>query len=104
MNNINVQQDDLYTTNTMSEVEEIPKDWVRIDSEGYFVCPECENRVQPHVSLEEGIVPANLSDIFEDLEKYPNKIIYAICPVCGMEYEFKKIGEVLYLKPSALEK
>ena len=100
-NNITVQSDDLYTP--IKEIE-IPKDWIRIDDEGYFICPECENKVQPNISSEEGIVPANLADIFEDLEKYPNKIIYAICPVCGMEYEFKKIGGVLYLKPSALEK
>lgn len=97
--------DDIFTTNTANpKLDAIESDWVKIDNEGYFICPECQNKVQPNTNSVDGIIKADLSNVFEELSAYPSKIIYAICPICGMEYEFKKVGDSLYLKPSAMEK
>lgn len=98
--------DDILLTDTanIDVTDFIGEDWVKIDQDGYFICPECENRVKPNTNTIDGIVEADLPKIFQELSIYPTKIIYAICPVCGMEYEFKKVGDSLYLKPSVMEK
>lgn len=71
---------------------------------GFFICPECENRVEPETNTEEGIVKANLEQIKKDLAQFPTKIIYGICPVCGMEYVFKLVDGELFLEESLMEK
>jgi hypothetical protein len=71
---------------------------------GKFVCSECENEVIPETNTIEGIIPADLDQIKIDLEKFETKVVYGICPVCGMEYTFKLIDGELFLEPSDLEK
>lgn len=77
--------------------------WIKIIN-GQFTCSECENGGVPLVSTAEGMVEANLEDIKNDLKNFPTKIIYGVCPVCGMEYIFRLVGEDLYLEPSMEEK
>ncbi len=69
-----------------------------------FVCGECQNEVEPQISSSEGIVKADLDKIKSDLEKYPTKVNFGVCPVCGMEYTFVLENSELYLQPSEEEK
>ncbi|MCS7317903.1 MAG: hypothetical protein NZZ41_06330 [Candidatus Dojkabacteria bacterium] len=69
-----------------------------------FTCRECENQVKLYQVSIDGLVEIDLFQIVSDLIKYPSKVIYVVCPVCGMEYELKKIDKNLYLYPTVLEK
>ena len=71
---------------------------------GEETCGECENDSKPQTNTADGIVEADLEQIKAELKATPTKVIYAICPVCGMEYQFKLVGEDLYLEPSDEEK
>lgn len=84
--------------------QQVEDSWVLINEEGKFTCVECENVVSPLVSSPEGLVEADLDNIKMDLTQFPTKIIYGVCPVCGMEYVFHLVGEKLYLEPSEEEK
>lgn len=79
------------------------QDWIQI-IDGKFTCTECENESVPETNTPEGIVEADIDAIHADLEQYPTKIVYGICPVCGMEYIFKIVDGNLWLQPSAEEK
>ena len=76
---------------------------IRIESD-QFSCQECENTSRPETNTIEGIIPADLELIKSDLTQFPSKVIYGICPVCGMEYVFRLRDEELFLEPSDLEK
>jgi hypothetical protein len=77
--------------------------WIEIN-DGKFICAECENESAPETNTFEGVVIADLKQIQLDLEEYSTKVIYGICPVCGMEYIFRTKDGNLYLEPSDLEK
>lgn len=77
--------------------------WIKL-VDGKFSCPECENEVSPLTNTTDGMVEANLEEIKKDLEMYPTKVIYAVCPVCGMEYIFHLDQGELWLEPSDEEK
>ena len=77
--------------------------WIKLVN-GQFTCPECENTSAPETNTVDGIVEADLDEIKSDLEQYPTKVIYGICPVCGMEYVFKHEDGDLFLEPSDEEK
>lgn len=72
--------------------------------DGKFVCSECENEDAPLTSSADGMVPADLEQIKADLTEFPTKKIYAVCPVCGMEYIFVLNESELELEPSFEEK
>lgn len=78
-------------------------EWIKI-IEGEFHCPECENISKPETNTVDGIVEADLDEILAELEEFPSKITYGICPVCGMEYVFKNVDGNLWLEPSDEEK
>jgi hypothetical protein len=88
------------TTTVMTEV---PTSWIKI-TDGKFICSECENEVEPETNTIEGVVKADLDQIKMDLGKYPTKVIYGACPVCGMEFVFRHKEGDLYLEPSDMEK
>lgn len=77
--------------------------WISIN-DGKFICSECENESAPETNTFEGVVTADLAQIQAELDEFPTKIIYGICPVCGMEYVFRQNNSSLYLEPSDLEK
>lgn len=78
--------------------------WIKLSDDGEFQCGECENEVKPLTNTAEGMVEANVQAIRDDLDAQPSKIIYGVCPVCGMEYVFKSEDGQLYLEPSNEEK
>ncbi len=92
----NAQNDD-------SQGNAIPENWIKV-TDGKFVCSECENESEPETNTVEGTVTADLTQIKEDLSQFPSKIIYGICPICGMEFVFRLKDDELYLEPSELEK
>ena len=77
--------------------------WIKIEGD-QFTCQECENTSHPETNTIEGIIPADLELIKNDLTQFPSKVVYGICPVCGMEYVFRLQNSELYLEPSDLEK
>lgn len=77
--------------------------WIKI-VDGQFTCRECEKTSVPETNTIEGIIEANLDDIKTELIEFPTKVIYGICPVCGMEYVFRLYEDELYLESSDLEK
>ncbi len=77
--------------------------WIKIVN-GEFMCSECENTVKPLTNTEEGMVEANLEEIKKHLKEFPNKVIFAVCPICGMEYIFRLKEDDLWLEPSEEEK
>lgn len=82
----------------------VGENWIELSDSGTFVCSECENESVPQRNTIDGQVDANIEEISKELADYPTSIIYGICPVCGMEYEFKSIEGKLYLKPSEMLK
>lgn len=72
--------------------------------EGTFTCSECENEVRPLISTASGMQEADVTEVMNQLTQFPNKVIFAVCPVCGMEYVFKKVEGELWLEPSDEEK
>lgn len=89
---------------TPSETTAIPANWIPITDDGEFICSECGNKSAPETNTENGTVNADLQQVDQDLTQYPTKIIYGICPVCGMEFTFKKSEGKLYLEPSEMMK
>ncbi|MEO6729421.1 MAG: hypothetical protein ABIM99_05885 [Candidatus Dojkabacteria bacterium] len=83
--------------------DDIPETWIKL-VDGKFICSECENAVEPETNTIEGVVKADLDQIKADLKLYPTKVVYGICPVCGMEFVFRLKGDDLFLEPSDLEK
>lgn len=83
----------------MDELENL----IRIN-DGKFICSECESEVDPETNTMDGIVKADLNQILDDLTNFPTKVIYGICPNCGMEYVFRLHDGALYLEPSDMEK
>jgi len=81
----------------------VKDNWIKI-ADGKFICSECENESEPETNTEEGTVTANLDQIKADLKEFPTKVVYGICPICGMEFVFKLVDEELYLEPSELQK
>lgn len=81
----------------------VASNWIKI-KDSKFICTECENESIPLVSTVDGMVDAGIPKIIEDLKNFPTKIIYAVCPVCGMEYIFRLVHDDLYLEPSLEEK
>lgn len=82
----------------------VPANWIPISNDGEFICSECGNKIAPETNTENGTVTADLNKVKEDLTQYPTKIIYGICPVCGMEFTFKLENESLFLEPSEMMK
>jgi hypothetical protein len=78
-------------------------DLIRLEG-GSFTCSECENTVKPQVSTENGLADANILEITEQLRQFPNKVIYGVCPVCGMEYMFRMFNDALCLEISDEQK
>ncbi|MEP7104083.1 MAG: hypothetical protein ABI721_05225 [Candidatus Dojkabacteria bacterium] len=89
--------------NSQGTTDDVPSTWLEI-VDGKFKCSECENEVEPETNSIEGVVKADLDQIKADLTLYPTKVVYGICPVCGMEFVFRLMDEKLYLEPSDLEK
>ncbi len=81
-----------------------PANWIEISDDGEFICSECGNKSAPETNTENGTVTADLQSVKKDLEQYPTKIIYGICPVCGMEFTFKHSEGKLFLEPSEMMK
>jgi len=81
-----------------------PANWIEISDDGEFICSECGNKSAPETNTENGTVTADQQAVKKDLEQYPTKIIYGICPVCGMEFTFKHSEGKLYLEPSEMMK
>ncbi len=83
----------------------VKPNWIEL-RDGKFVCSECENESAPETNTADGVVTADLDAIKSRFESNPGKslTIYGICPVCGMEYEFRHEGGKLYLEPSAMVK
>ena len=81
----------------------VKSNWIPVN-EGKFVCSECENESVPETNTEEGTVSADTEKIKEDLKQFPTKVVYGICPVCGMEFVFKEANDNLYMEPSEMEK
>lgn len=81
-----------------------PANWIPISSDGEFICSECGNKSAPETNTENGTVTADLEKVKADLTQYPNKIIYGICPVCGMEFTFKHKDSGIFLEPSEMMK
>jgi len=81
-----------------------PANWIEISEDGEFICSECGNKSEPETNTENGTVTANLQTVKSDLAQYPTKIIYGICPVCGMEFTFKHSEGKLFLEPSEMMK
>ena len=90
-------------TVTPTSATQVKDNWIEVVN-GEFTCSECENAVKPQTNTADGIVDADVDQIIDDLTEFPTKIIYGICPVCGMEYQFKLAGGKLYLEPSEEEK
>lgn len=88
---------------TVDQTGSIDEGWIKIIN-GKFTCSECENESIPETNTEDGIVSVNLDLVKKDLIEYPKKVIYGVCPICGMEYEFKLVLDALYLAPSEMEK
>lgn len=86
-----------------STVVSIPNNWIEL-IDGKFKCSECENENVPETNTAEGTVVADLEQIKADLKQFPTKVIYGICPVCGMEFVFRLVNDKLYLEPSELMK
>jgi hypothetical protein len=86
-------------------VMSVKPNWIEV-KDGKFVCSECENESAPETNTAEGVVTANLDEIKSKFVSNPGKslTIYGICPVCGMEYEFRHLDGNLYLEPSAMVK
>jgi hypothetical protein len=81
-----------------------PANWIKISEDGEFICSECNNKSAPETNTENGTVTAELSKIKSDLEQFPTKVIYGICPICGMEFTFKHQNGSLFLEPSEMMK
>lgn len=81
-----------------------PANWIEISNDGEFICSECGNKSAPETNTENGTITADLQSVKKDLEQYPTKIIYGICPVCGMEFTFKHSQGKLFLEPSEMMK
>lgn len=82
----------------------VAANWISISDDGEFICSECGNKSAPETNTENGTVTADLSKVKADLEQYPTKVIYGICPVCGMEFTFKHADGKLLLEPSEMMK
>lgn len=91
------------TTQAVNGSSEPLANWIEI-KDGKFICSECQNESQPETNTIEGTVVADLTQIQTDLEQFPTKVVYATCPVCGMEFVFKLMNGKLYLEPSDMEK
>lgn len=83
---------------------EVPANWIVISDDGEFICSECGNKSAPETNTENGTVTADLVKVKQDLIQYPTKIVYGICPICGMEFTFKNKDDSLYLEPSEMMK
>lgn len=83
----------------------IPASWIEI-KDGKFVCSECENENVPETNTAEGVVSADIPSIKAKFENNPGTklTIYGICPICGMEFEFRSKNGTLYLEPSSMTK
>lgn len=73
--------------------------WIKMNG-NVFVCAECENEGVPSTNTVNGIEEADIEQVKTELKEFPNKTIYGICNVCGMEYTFKSEGDDLYLEES----
>lgn len=82
----------------------VKEDWIKVSKDGKITCGECENEVELLTNDVEGLVKADTKKIAETLKKFPSKVIYGICPVCGMEYIFRLAEDELWLEPSEEEK
>lgn len=87
----------------ITDTKQIAENWIKL-TDGKFICPECENESRPLVTTIEGTVEADLDAIKKELEEFPTKVIYAVCPVCGMEYVLHLVDSELYMEPSEEEK
>lgn len=86
------------------EEDILPANWIAISDDGEFICSECSNKIAPETNTEEGTVTADLEKVKADLTQYPSKVIYGICPICGMEFTFKLAEDRLHLEPSEMMK
>lgn len=82
---------------------QLDPNWIKING-GTCICSECKNKFKPLTNTQEGLVEADLETITTDLANFPTKVIYGICPVCGMEYIFKLVDGELYLELSEEDK
>ncbi|MDQ6986009.1 MAG: hypothetical protein Q9M91_03510 [Candidatus Dojkabacteria bacterium] len=84
--------------------KQLDENWILVSSDKDFTCDECGNEVDLKISSIEGLVDADFTKIKSDLEAFPTKIIYGVCPICGMEYVFHLVDGNLYVEPSQEEK
>ena len=93
-------------TNDSADVStsSVPANWIKIVEDGEFICGECSNKSAPETNTENGVEKADLAKIKADLTEFPNKVVYGICPICGMEYTFKLAESSLFLEPSEMMK
>lgn len=95
------------TSNSLNDtsITQVPAKWIKV-IENKFVCSECENESAPETSTPDGIVVANISEIKKKFISNPGSkvTIYGICPVCGMEYEFRYKDADMFLEPSSMMK
>ena len=80
---------------------------ILVSEKGEFTCSECGHKSVVQVSsVNGGIEDVNVEDVKSQLIEFPTKIIYGICPVCGMEYIFRYDSDEdeLYLEMSDEEK
>ena len=101
--NLGDDQDAQEEVSTAHIHDDAPETWLAI-TDGKFKCSECDNEVEPETNTIEGVVKADLEQIKADLTEFPTKVIYGICPVCGMEFVFRLKNDQLFLEPSDLEK
>lgn len=90
--------------NSAGTLSAVPANWIAVSDDGEFICSECGNKAAPETNTENGTVTADLAKVTSDLTQFPTKIIYGICPVCGMEFTFKLLEGSLYLEPSEMMK
>jgi hypothetical protein len=88
----------------MDATTTIQEDWIKVLDDHQCVCGECENESKFLTNSTEGLIEADVDQIMKDLEEAPTKVIYGVCPVCGMEYQYRLVDSVLYLEPSEEEK
>ncbi len=87
----------------MNNDNNVKSNWIKL-SDSSFVCSECDNEGEILTNTIEGLVKADLEQIKADLTEFPTKVIYGVCPTCGMEFVFRLSEGDLYLEPSEEEK
>lgn len=81
-------------------MSDVAENLIKLNNDGKFECAECANVAVPNTNTVNGIEPIDHNIVLDELKEFPNKLVYAICPVCGMEYQVKLVDDQLYLEES----